>query len=129
MIENANQRGLSCTNVWPIGQADEYMATLEAKGIVGPTSAAGGTVPDTDEGKAKACLHEVATIVLGPGRARDKTQAARILLTYTKELPTIRHEETMTSEDWLAAASANDAPAAQTHTTEQPQTATDNPNT
>jgi hypothetical protein len=78
-------------------QADEYIASLETKGVVGTTATL-----DTDEGKAKAALHELATIALGPGSLREKTHAARILLAYTKALPEVRREIGLTAEGLLA---------------------------
>jgi hypothetical protein len=79
------------------GAADEYISTLETKGIVGIT-----TVLDTDEGKAKAALHELAKIALGPGSPRNKAHACRILLTYTKTPPEVRREIGLTAEGLLA---------------------------
>jgi hypothetical protein len=77
--------------------ADEYLSTLETQGLVANT-----TVPDSDDEKAKAALHELAKIALGPGRERERVQAGRILLAYTKALPEVRREIEITAESLLA---------------------------
>ncbi len=77
--------------------ADDYIATLAAKGVVAST-----TVPDTDEAMATACLHELAKIALGPGSPRTRLLAARSLLAYTKVLPEVRREIGITAEGLLA---------------------------
>jgi hypothetical protein len=77
--------------------ADEYIAVLATKGVVGTATAL-----DTDEGKAKAALHELAKIALGPGSLRNKAHACRLLLTYTKTPPEVRNEIGLTAEGLLA---------------------------
>jgi hypothetical protein len=59
--------------------ADNAMAGLEAQGLV-----TGDALPNSDEGLAKAALHEVALLALGPTNKRTKMQALNILLAFTK---------------------------------------------
>jgi hypothetical protein len=98
-------------------QAGEYVAALETKGIV-PIS----PVPESDEEKAKAAIHEVAVLALGPSNQRDKIRALRLLLAYTKELPTILRKTSITTEDLLKAATRHSAPT--NHDNIQPNEAT-----
>ena len=77
-------------------QADDFIGALEAKGLVASTP-----VPDSDEEKAKAALHEAAVLALGPTGTRDKLRALKLLLTYTKELPAVPCETTITAKGWL----------------------------
>jgi hypothetical protein len=44
-------------------------------------------VPDTDDDIAKKALHEAFKLALGPGNAKDRLAAARLVLTYTKPRP------------------------------------------
>jgi hypothetical protein len=80
-------RKADAMNAWEAAraQADTFITALETKGIVAATP-----VPESDEEKAKACLHEVAVLALGPTGQRDMLRALRILLTYTNELPAVR---------------------------------------
>jgi hypothetical protein len=77
--------------------ADEYISTLETQGIVASTP-----VPESDEALAKIALHELCKIALGPGSARNKVHAGRILLAYTKTPPQVRREIGITAEVLLA---------------------------
>jgi hypothetical protein len=77
--------------------ADEYIGTLETKGIV-----ASSPVPESDEALAKIALHELCKMALGPCSARHKVRAYRILLAYTKTPPQVRREIGLTAEGLLA---------------------------
>jgi hypothetical protein len=68
-------------------------------------------VPDTDEAKGVAALHEAAVLALGPGAREAKLAAIRTVLEWTKAKPATRSKiDLNTSEDWLAeiAADASD---------------------
>src|SRR5258708_8950366 len=56
-------RKAEADKLWALAkaQADEFMSSLEANGIV-----ASVVVPDSDEAKAKAALHGAVVIALGP---------------------------------------------------------------
>ena len=62
--------------------ADAAMKRLEEQGVVERV-----VVPDTDDAIAKACLHEVFKLALGPDNVRQRLAAARLVLTYTKPKP------------------------------------------
>jgi hypothetical protein len=83
--------------------AAAFLVSLETQGIVGCDEAiSSSSVPETDEGKAKLALYELAKIALGPYSGRVRIQAARYLLAYTKALPAVRREIGITAEDLLA---------------------------
>lgn len=90
-------------------QASKYIAALETKGIIATTP-----VPDSDEEMAKAALHECAVLALGPGSARGRLRALRLLLAYTKELPTALRKTSIIADDLLEAA-ARDAASRPRH--------------
>jgi hypothetical protein len=62
--------------------ADAAMKRLEDQGAVERV-----VVPDTDDDIAKKALHEAFKLALGPGNAKDRLAAARLVLTYTKPRP------------------------------------------
>jgi len=62
--------------------ADAAMKRLEDQGAVECV-----VVPDTDDDIAKKALHEAFKLALGPGNAKDRLAAARLVLTYTKPRP------------------------------------------
>jgi hypothetical protein len=60
-------------------------------------------VPDTDEAKGVAALHEATVLALGPGEKQAKLAAIRTVLEWTKAKPATRSKiDVTTSEDWLA---------------------------
>lgn len=63
-------------------------------------------IPETDEGKAKLALHELASIAMFKGtQVRDRIAALNSVLAYTKEKPVQKTDNTVrTAEDWLKAA-------------------------
>src|SRR5258708_505410 len=62
--------------------ADAAMERLAEQGVVERV-----TVPDTDDDIAKKALREAFELAFGPGNARDRLAAARLVLTYTKPRP------------------------------------------
>ena len=62
--------------------ADAAMKRLEDQGVVERVVA-----HDTDDDIAKRALHEAIKPALGPGNAKDRLAAARLVLTYTKPRP------------------------------------------
>jgi hypothetical protein len=65
--------------------ADNAIAGLEAQGLV-PVD----VLPNSDEALAKAALHQVALLALGPTNKRTKMQALNTLLASTKAKPAER---------------------------------------
>jgi hypothetical protein len=66
-------------------------------------------VPDTDEGKGVAALHEATVLALGPGDRQQKLAALRTVLEWTKAKPATRQKiDLTTSEDLLAQIAASD---------------------
>jgi hypothetical protein len=65
--------------------AENAIRGLEAQGLV-PVD----VLPNSDEALAKATLHQVALLALGPTNKRTKMQALNTLLAFTKAKPTER---------------------------------------
>jgi|SRR5215831_13133527 len=65
--------------------ADNAMRGLEASGAVPEM-----VIPNSAEALAKAALHEVALMALGPTNKRTKMRALNILLAFTKSKPAER---------------------------------------
>jgi hypothetical protein len=96
--------------------ADQYMRALEDQGIVGSTPVPCGDeiiIPDTDEEKAKLCLHELCVLALGPHSKRDRLRALRVLLAFTKTPPAARREVIITAEELLAQVKRDAVPTTQ----------------
>jgi len=90
-------------------QADKLRAACRAKAtefmaMIGEPIDPTIEIPDTDEGKARAALHELAVIALFPGDMKTKVTALNALLSYTKEKPVTKGETTLNAGDWLKAA-------------------------
>jgi hypothetical protein len=97
-------RQAEAMKAWAVARehANEIMRGLEAAGVVPKV-----VIPDSDEDKAKAALHEACVLALGPTDRRTKLAAARTVLAYTKCLPAQRLElKTASLEQWLADAAA-----------------------
>jgi len=82
--------------------AENAMRGLEAQGLV-PVD----VLPNSDEALAKAALHQVALLALGPTNKRTKMQALKILLDFSNAKPD-KHATTRitTVEEWLEAVAA-----------------------
>jgi len=65
--------------------ADNAMRGLEVSGAVPEM-----VIPNSKEALAKAALHEVALLALGPTNKRPKIQALNVLLAFTKPKPAER---------------------------------------
>lgn len=66
-------------------------------------------VPDTDEAKGVAALHEATVLALAPGDRQARLAAIRTVLEWTKAKPASRTKiDVTTSEDWLAQIAADD---------------------
>jgi hypothetical protein len=78
---------------------EHAMRGLEAQGLVPAT-----VIPDSDEAKAKAVLHQAVLIALGPGNAETKLLAIRIVLRFTRPPQPSSGSAgpaTTTADDWL----------------------------
>lgn len=79
-------------------KADRLIQLMTDDGLISET-----VIPDSDEAKGVAALHEVAVLALGPGEKQAKLAALRTLLEYTRSKPESKSKLTVnTSEDWLA---------------------------
>jgi hypothetical protein len=80
-------RKAEAMELWDVAraQADEFMQTLEAQGVVEAV-----VVPDSDEEKAKAALRGAVVIALGPTNNRTKGMAINTVLRFTKAPPAQR---------------------------------------
>lgn len=88
-------------------KADRFIQKMADEGLITPPEL---LVPDSDEAKAVAALHEVAKIAFGPGDKQLKHAASRTILEYCKAKPTTKSNVTInSSEDWLAEIAADDA--------------------
>jgi hypothetical protein len=91
--------------------AGNAMAGLEAQGLV-PVD----VLPNSDEALAKAALHEVALLALGPTNRRTKMQALNILLAFTKAKPAERRaisKANNPTDEWMQSVlQADSQPAA-----------------
>ena len=86
---------------WAVAQslADAAIGGLEVQGVLEASP-----LPDTEEALAKAALHEVAMIALGPVNRRTKMSALKVLLSFTKARPAQRVAARITTpEEWLRA--------------------------
>jgi hypothetical protein len=79
--------------------ADDAMAGLEAQGLV-PVD----VPPNSEEALAKAALHQVALLALGPTNKRTKVQALNTLLVFTKAKPAERRgigKASNPTDEWM----------------------------
>jgi hypothetical protein len=87
-------------------KADRFMQKMADEGIINPKEV---VVPDSDEAKGNAALHEACVIALGPTEKQAKLAAIRTVLEYTKSKPESRSKVTVsTSEQFLAEIAALD---------------------
>lgn len=87
-------------------KADRFMQKMADDGIVTHPEF---VVPDSDEAKGIAALHEACVLALGPGEKQAKLAAIRTVLEYTKSKPESRSKVTVsTSEQFLAEIAALD---------------------
>lgn len=85
-------------------KADRFMQKMSDEGIISDV-----VVPDSDEAKGNAALHEACVIALGPTEKQAKLAAIRTVLEYTKSKPESRSKVTVsTSEQFLAEIAALD---------------------
>lgn len=86
-------------------KADRFIEMLKDDGIVPAV-----VIPDSDEAKGVAALHEATKLALGPTDKQMKLAAIRTVLEYTRSKPESKSKLTLnTSEDFLAAIAAEDA--------------------
>jgi hypothetical protein len=86
-------------------QADRYVQKMKDEGVISDV-----IVPDSDEAKGVAALHQATVIALGPSDKVTKLAAIRTVLEYTRSKPESKSKMTInTSEQWLAAIAADDA--------------------
>ena len=79
-------------------QADRYIQMITDEGMISAV-----IIPDSDEAKGVAALHEACVLALGPGEKQAKLAALRTVLEYTRSKPESKSKVTVqTSEDWLA---------------------------
>ena len=93
--------------------ADNAIAGLEAQGLV-----LVDVLPDSDEALAKAGLHEVALLALGPTNKRTKMQALNIFLAFTKAKPAERRaigKASNPADEWMQAVLQADSPPPAEH--------------
>jgi hypothetical protein len=85
-------------------KADRYIQHMTEEGILPEV-----LIPDSDEAKGVAALHEACVLALGPGEKQAKLAAIRTVLEYTKSKPESRSKVTVsTSEQFLAEIAALD---------------------
>lgn len=88
-------------------QADRFIQMITDEGLVSAV-----VIPDSDEAKGVAALHEACVLALGPGEKQAKLAALRTVLEYTRSKPESKSKMTInTSEDFLAAIASEDAKA------------------
>jgi hypothetical protein len=75
-------------------KADYIMEELEKDGLVPSV-----VVPDSDEEKAKVALHETCVMAFGPTEARNKLQALRTVLEYTKQKPITKIDQRVSTAE------------------------------
>ena len=86
-------------------QADRFIQMITDEGLVSAV-----VIPDSDEAKGVAALHEACVLALGPGEKQAKLAALRTVLEYTRSKPESKSKMTInTSEDFLAAIASEDA--------------------
>jgi hypothetical protein len=122
-------RKAEADKLWAVAkaQADEFMSSLEAKGIV-----ASVVVPDSDEAKAKAALHGAVVIALGPTNNRTKGMAINTVLRFTKAPPAQRVDIAssidsgagLSTSEWLTQAWEAHRGAGSSTSATEPMTAT-----
>jgi hypothetical protein len=91
--------------------ADNAVRGLEAQGTIPAV-----VIPNSDEALAKATLHEVALLALGPTNKRTKMQALNILLAFTKAKPAERRaisKANNPTDEWMQSVLQADKPAQQ----------------
>jgi hypothetical protein len=113
-------RKAEADKLWAVAkaQADEFMRTLEAQGVVEAV-----VVPDSDEEKAKAALRGAVVIALGPTNNRTKGMAINTVLRFTKAPPAQRVDIASSIDpEWLTQ-------AWEAHRSTEPITATRTDNT
>lgn len=86
-------------------QADRYIQMITDEGMISSV-----IIPDSDEAKGVAALHEACVLALGPGEKQAKLAALRTVLEYTRSKPESKSKLTVqSSEDWLAEIAAENA--------------------
>jgi len=85
-------------------KADRFIQMITDEGMISSV-----VIPDSDEAKGVAALHEACVLALGPGEKQAKLAALRTVLEYTRSKPESKSKITVnTSEDFLAAIAAED---------------------
>jgi hypothetical protein len=86
-------------------KADRFIQMITDEGMISPV-----VIPDSDEAKGVAALHEACVLALGPGEKQAKLAALRTVLEYTRSKPESKSKVTInTSEQFLAEIAAADA--------------------
>lgn len=86
-------------------QADRFIKMIAEEGMISAV-----IIPDSDEAKGVAALHEACVLALGPGEKQAKLAALRTVLEYTRSKPESKSKMTInTSEQFLAEIAAADA--------------------
>lgn len=88
-------------------KADRFIKKMTEEGILPDPIL---IIPDSDEAKGVAALHEAAVLALGPTDKQLKLAAIRTVLEYTRSKPESKSKLTLnTSEQFLAEIAAEDA--------------------
>lgn len=84
-------------------QADRFIQKMTDEGILPNV-----VIPDSDDAKAIAALHEATVLALGPTDKQLKLAAIRTVLEWTRSKPAAKSLINInTSEDWLAEIAAD----------------------
>jgi hypothetical protein len=89
-------------------KADWVMKQLEEEGLLPAVE-----VPDSDEGKAQVALHETCVLAFGPGEVRNKLQALRTVLEYTKVKPVTKIDQRVSSAEAFLQTALDDLKSSQ----------------
>jgi hypothetical protein len=85
-------------------QADRYIQKMKDEGVISDV-----IVPDSDEAKGVAALHQATVLALGPTDKTTKLAAIRTVLEWTRSKPESKSKMTInTSEQLLALIAADD---------------------